>query len=154
MIACRKGNVMKIKLPNIFKKEKEYYSCKQVRRGFNFYRSNKISSCCYTTENELIIGNIEDYSNLDDITDDIINFQKNLIQKHKKGNAPKCCRECTNFKKAKWSDDVDKKFDWISLNHYKICNLKCTHCSYRKTDDNEKDSNHELIVKAVDAFSR
>lgn len=143
-----------MKFKEFFNFKKEYCSCKNIREGFNFYRSNKISSCCYTTENEFIIANIEDYNNISDIIKDVEDFQNKLIEKHKKGNAPKCCKECTNFKKAKWSDKINKKLSWISLNHYKICNLKCVHCGYRKSDDSEKDSNHELVLKVIDAFSK
>lgn len=142
-----------MKIKELFDFRKEYYSCENIREGFNFYRSNKISSCCYTTESDFIIANIEDYKNLTDIIKDIEDFQNKLIEKHKKGNAPKCCIACTNFKKAKWSDKINKKLSWISLNHYKICNLKCVHCGYRKSDDHEADSNHELVLKVIDVFS-
>lgn len=66
-------------------------------------------------------------SNLEDIVKDIEDFQNKLIEKHKKGNHPQCCKECTNLKLAYWSDKDDKKFSWIPLNHDKICNLKCVH---------------------------
>lgn len=140
---------------NLFKKikekfKKEYYSCSNIRCGFNFYRSNKVSSCCYTPENELVITDINDPC----VIQKVFNFQNNLIKLHKKGLAPDCCKNCVNFKKNKWPDKTDKKLSWIPLNHYKICNLKCVHCSYRKTDDNEKDSSHELVLKVIDKFNK
>lgn len=133
-------------LKKILKKlKKEYYSCANIRNGFNFYRNGKISSCCYTVENDLIIGNIEDK----DIIKKIEKFQNNLIKLHKKGLVPECCKNCTNFRKNKWNDRINKKLSWIPLNHYKICNLKCVHCGYRKNDDNEKDTNHDLVLNLL-----
>lgn len=140
---------------NIIKKilnklKKEYYSCSSIRNGFNFYRSGKISSCCYTTENDLIIGNIEDK----DIIKKIEKFQNNLIKLHKKGLAPECCKKCINFKSAKWNDKQNKKLSGIPLNHYKICNLKCVHCGYRKNDDNEKDTSHDLVLNLLNKLHK
>lgn len=133
-------------IKNIVNKfKKEYYSCNNIRCGFNFYRSGKISSCCYTTENDLIIGDVEDK----DIIKKIEKFQNNLIKLHKIGLAPECCKNCTNFKKERWNNKINKKYSWIPLNHYKICNLKCVHCGYRKTDDNEKDTNHNLVLNLL-----
>lgn len=148
-----KSKFLSLIINKIIKRPK-YLSCNNIRAGFNFYRSNKISACCYTTEDKLIISNIEDYTNLEDIVKDIEDFQNKLIEKHKKGNHPQCCKECTNLKLAYWSDKVDKKFSWIPLNHYKICNLKCVHCGYRNSDDKEKDSNHELVLKVIDVLSK
>ena len=135
-------NIIK-KILNKFKKE--YYSCANIRDGFNFYRSGKISSCCYTNENDLIIGNIGNK----DIIQKIIKFQNKLIKLHKNGLAPECCKACVNFKQGKWTDKINKKMSWIPLNHYKICNLKCVHCGYRKNDDNEKDTSHEQVLNLL-----
>lgn len=136
------------KIINKFKKE--YYSCNNIRSGFNFYRSGKVSACCYTNESELVITDIFDKN----IIKTIENYQNNLIKLHKKGLAPEVCKNCVNFKKGKWEDKINKKLSWIPLNHYKICNLKCVHCGYRKTDDNEKDTPHELVLEVLNKFHK
>lgn len=135
-------NIIK-KILNKFKKE--YYSCANIRNGFNFYRSDKLSSCCYTIEGNLTIGDINDK----DIIKKIEKYQNDLIKLHKNNKAPECCKNCTNFKKDKWSNKINKKMFWIPLNHYKICNLKCTHCGYRKNDDDQKDTNHEKVLNLL-----
>ena len=138
----------------IFDRKEEYCSCENIRNGFNFYRSNKVSSCCYSLDEELNILKTDEYKgDLKKAAKKIIEFQNNLIKLHKSGNAPETCKKCVHFKKALWKNHVNKKFGWISLNHYKVCNLKCTHCGYTKGDDTEKDSDHELVLKLINRFS-
>ena len=138
------------KIIDTLRGKKTYFSCGAIRNSFNFYRSNKISSCCFTTDDSFIISNIADYNdNLDGLIDDIINFQNKLILSHKNGCIPEACKNCTNLKKQSWGTKVKDKFGSVAMNHYKTCNLKCNHCGYRENDLQEKDSDSELILKVL-----
>ncbi len=125
----------------------KYFSCRPVRMGFNFYRSGKISSCCFSLDPNLVIGTIND-----SITPQrIMAFQSKLLKSHRLGNAPKSCLSCPNFQMGEWSDHLEGKFTEVTLNHYKACNLKCTHCGYRKNDSMEHDTPHEQVLETIQA---
>lgn len=123
----------------------EYLSCENIRKGFNFYRSGKITSCCMQIAPELEIAHIHD----ENLPDKILLGQNRLIALHKNGDAPKCCINCSNFIKKNWPDHIEKPFFNIQLNHYRLCNLRCTHCGYRKNDHKETDTPHNLILPAI-----
>lgn len=123
----------------------EYYSCENIRRGFNFYRSGKITSCCMQIDPELEIAHIDDLN----IENKILFAQNKLIERHKNGNAPKVCMKCPSFQKRDWSEKIESPFYNIQLNHYRLCNLKCTHCGYRRNDKAETDTPHEAILPVL-----
>lgn len=123
----------------------EYFSCENIRTGFNFYRSGKITSCCMRISPDLEIAHIHDTN----ITDKILEGQNRLIQKHKSGNAPKCCQNCSRFLKDNWPDRLENQLYKIQLNHYRLCNLQCVHCGYRRNDPSETDTPHESILPVL-----
>lgn len=96
---------------------------------------------------ELEIAHINDKN----LPDKILLGQNRLIAAHKNGNAPKCCRNCSNFIKRNWPDHIENPFFNIQLNHYRLCNLRCVHCGYRKNDQLESDTPHDTILPVLKA---
>lgn len=120
-----------------------YKSCPNIHNSFNFYRSGKILACCEKIHPSLEIANITD----DNLPHKIIHNQKELIKAHKNSNAPEICQKCKSFQADHWDDSLS--FSRIVLNHYKTCNLKCSHCGYRKFDNEENDTPHELVFETI-----
>lgn len=122
-----------------------FYSCGQIREGFNFYRSGKITACCNQISPELEIAHIDDNS----LPDKILLNQNRLIMRHKNGDPPEACKRCANFVPNDWSSHLVAPFTKIIFNHFKKCNLRCVHCGYRHQDEKEKDTPHEAVFKIV-----
>ena len=76
-----------------------YYSCCQIRNGFNFYRSSKVNACCFSLDKALEITDISDPV----LPVTILKFQNNLITRHKNNTAPDACKKCVYFIKDDWS---------------------------------------------------
>ena len=124
-----------------------YKSCTSIRTGFNFYRSGKITACCTQISPELEIAHIDDPN----LAEKILAGQTRLKMRHKLGDAPAICRSCPVFVETDWDSLPPERipFSRISLNHYKKCNLKCTHCGYRLGDDAEQDTPHDRVFEVI-----
>ena len=132
-----------------------YYSCKEIRNLFNIHRSNKVTTCSFTNDENYIISKLDNYDgNFEKLIEDVKNFQNNVIKLHKEGKAPKACQNCSMFVKKNWIDKANDKFTSLVLNHYKTCNLKCKHCYHLKHHDTEKDSDNKLVLELIKTLVR
>lgn len=122
-----------------------YFSCAQIREGFNFYRSGKITACCNQIHADPEIAHIDD----PDLAERILQNQERLISLHRSGNAPIPCRRCASFVEKDWPDHLQGPFSKLIFNHFKQCNLSCQHCGYRHQDPHEKDTPHDAVFNAV-----
>ena len=125
--------------------QKEFYSCNYIRHGINFTQDNRILVCCYTGSDEISLYNPKTDKN---IFQSIKKNRKKIISQLKKGCIPKCCQECVNLSKQNWSDT--DKIESITLNHYKVCNLRCTHCGYFKNKEKQgKDTDDKFVLDTI-----
>lgn len=123
-----------------------YKSCVGIRRGFNFYRSGKITACCGRISPELEIA----YTTDEDLPQKILQNQARILRLHKENAPPQACRACPSFIERDWAPEIEPlHFSKIFLNHYKKCNLRCVHCGYRGFDDEEEDTPHEQVFEAI-----
>lgn len=122
-----------------------HYSCQQIRSGFNFYRSGKITACCHKIDPELEIANLAD----PDLPSRILEGQMRIMIRHRQGDPPSICKRCVNFVERDWQDDFRGGFTRLIFNHFKKCNLSCAHCGYRSQDSKESDTPHEAVFDAV-----
>ena len=127
---------------------KEYYSCRYMQAGMNFYPDSIIKTCCFTTSDEVNLCNLTNTHNIKNIKRDIDKKRKQLIKDCKNGKIPNCCKKCCNLQKKSWQ--YKKKIEHITLNHFMYCNLKCTHCGYlKKVRNKTKDTKDELVLNTI-----
>lgn len=122
-----------------------FLSCAAIRTGFNFYRSGKVTACCHGIDPALEIARVDDPA----LPQRILAFQSAFGKLHRQGAAPAVCHRCTNFQRDQWPAHLGQPFAIITLNHYRACNLRCVHCGYRRNDEQERDTPHELVLKAI-----
>ena len=79
-----------------------YLSCSNIRSGFNIFRDNKILPCCYARSDDFVITRFlgdSSFDEFDRILREVKIYQEGLIQKHKNGNIPNCCKSCVYLQK-------------------------------------------------------
>lgn len=125
--------------------QKEFYSCGYIQHGINFAQDNRILTCCFSNNDRLSLYNPKLNK---DIIKSLKKNRKSIISRMKKGNIPECCKGCVNLSKKHWSDT--DKIQSITLNYYKICNLRCTHCGYFKNKESQgKDTDDKFVLDTV-----
>jgi len=130
-----------------------YLSCSNIRSGFNIFRDNKILPCCYARSDDFVITRFlgdSSFDEFDRILREVKIYQEGLIQKHKNGNIPNCCKSCVYLQKKHWNTD-HFNFNFLILNHYKACNLKCKHCFYiEENKDLTKDTPQDIVMNFIE----
>lgn len=126
----------------------EYCSCLYIQTGINFYPNNTIKMCCFTNDSDVDICKTDE--NIGEIVTKIINKKQQMIQDFAQGKIYECCKNCPSLVKANWGLGI-KQVSSITLNHYMSCNLKCTHCGYRKEMETTKllDTDHNTVLNIV-----
>ena len=130
----------------------EYYSCDYLEKGISFYYNDLIYTCYY-------VGYIKDKGIIGEISetginiDELIENKRKLILASSKRNI-EGCKNCPQLKKKKWRNSEEIKINDIVLNHYLLCNLKCTHCGYIENMKEVKDTETDKIITAIQKLDK
>ena len=73
-----------------------------------------------------------------------------MIKDFSEGKIYDSCKNCVCLIKGYWGSHV-RPISSITFNHFMACNLKCTHCGYRKEMETTKlvDTKHEDVLNIV-----
>ena len=118
------------------------YCCEKLETTLNFTPEGVRFCCGYQ------LGPGVDIENIDNIK----KIQNEYIQAFKRGEIPKECQNCTEYKKISIKDKIknlfktqkNKKISYIFVNHYKQCDCSCIYCS-QKNQMKAKVQNYELL---------
>lgn len=126
----------------------DYYSCHYIQTGINFYPNDTIKICCFSNASDVDICSTSE--NIDVIIQKIINKKKQMIDDFIAGNICDSCKNCPSLVKSSWGTNV-RQVSSITFNHFMSCNLRCTHCGYRKEMETNKllDTNHNDVLNIV-----
>ncbi len=125
----------------------EYYSCSYLEESIVFYYDDLIHTCCYMSyiPKEGLLGSFEN-GNLE--VEKLIANKKKLIMKKIAGDLGGCSK-CPKLHKKIWRSDDVIKIKNVTLNHFMMCNLKCSYCGYVKIRHLTKDTDSDLVMKTI-----
>ena len=125
------------------------YRCHKLETSLHFLPRD-IKFCCSCAEGPGI--KIEDVNKIDKIT--IEKAKRKLINQLKKGEIPKECKGCIEYKETKplyktlWGTLFVKEklepISYIIVDHYKQCDCNCIYCSQKYLVD-EKNNYYQLL---------
>jgi glycosyltransferase involved in cell wall biosynthesis/organic radical activating enzyme len=108
------------------------WSCKDIQ-GSIFLAPKEVRTCCKRFfVNEKIRGDVV----LENLTiregapieaSGVLEAKRKLVRSINQGD-PSPCDKCPFMRFDKWPKLSQAKFDYISLEHHSVCNLRCTYC--------------------------
>ncbi len=124
-----------------------YLSCEYVENAVCFLQDS-VMICCYS----LSIGYdglcISDHYFGQEIDwEKVIEIKQKFRDKFSRNDIPKGCSECPRLKVRDWKNS--DKFNYILINHWNNCNLKCIYCYTR---DRKKEFKKEKPYKIIPAL--
>lgn len=121
-----------------------YLSCEFVENGICFL-VDSVMICCYAMSighqglciSPKFVGQELDW-------EEVINIKQEIRERFAKNDIPSACLECPRLKKKEWKDK--NKFNYILINHWNNCNMKCIYCYTR---DRKKEFNKMIPYKIL-----
>ena len=125
----------------------ESYYCEKLEKSLHFLPDG-VKFCCSCAEGTGI--KISDFSKFN--KEDIIKAKNRYIEFLKKGQIPKECNGCIEYKKKNLKERIKEifnkpkrsKISHIIVDHYKQCNCVCVYCSQKIIYPSLK-QNYELL---------
>lgn len=130
--------------------EKEYLSCEYVE-GAVCFLVDSVVVCCYA----LSIGYdafsiVPNFKGQSVDWDSVLEIKQSIREKFAKNQIPQACKECPRLKYKDWNSK--DKFDYILINHWDNCNLKCIYCyTYEKKKEFNKMKPYKILPVLKDA---
>lgn len=126
----RSENLNKPLINKILKLEEKTWSCNDLQNSI-FFGPDEIRTCCkrFFYDGEMRGDVVLLKAKRENLNSKAIKkSKKNLIENINKGNQTPCTG-CPYLEFKNWNEKSKRGYNYISMEHHSICNLKCSYCS-------------------------